>query len=1072
MDDEDHDRTERRDALERRLQSRRDRDRRLLVVIVIALAGLIAGKIALDLQTNDGAPAENRAGAPTEPTTRTRRSRRVNARARTLAAKRPDFVLEDGKLFWTDGKDARYRVVELISRGPFAIETSAGRLRLEEAVWQASTAGPTPELLGLIDRARHAGLPLADAIATQTDGPLHLKANEFRVLPGGVIRRDPTLGLGVSTDSRNAREHLLQAAARFIEGLDEAPIDEATRLATATLLDGLRQSGGNHFADLKPTVTRRLIRHGWLRHLGMPEAKTRALEGAVASALALRPTRGLKGPGGSFIRYTDAFGRKVEILTCAEGTWYTCQQPGAQWLGSVAQRSAVIQLPPGSDPLTGHQQPIAATLRLRGGAHVLASWKAGGTLETDEPLWQRYVSGKIGNRKNTPASLFPPHILISDIHGDAVQLVTAHGVVRPAADGSDAETQRFFDECALALPDAAHMDLVGEILYDYAWDTAEYDRPLLIGTETYNGDIHQTATQTLGTCCGGLYRGDCDDLACFFHALTTHQGRNAHVLSLPHHLANAYAEKESDGTWVVSVLHTGPPIEVRASTLDGALRKTYEHFDSHESIDLNALPISLRFGGDAVRERYLLPAEIFADRSYALGMVAVQAAYRFHTYLSGIETMIAIRDARKAPTAGDHREVAHLMRWANRYADAVVPFEKALEASKEPASRVDAALDLLTTLVKTGPRSRITALATRLEEDLIPAFEHAQRGRLLQPWLRLANALLASDHHKERGLGILANQARRSVEPSLGAIEELAARKGFNPRWLHYRGMPRHTTNATTYVNAALRGLRETRAEPSALTRGYRTVVERLVTRWFLKIAVRTTHGNARILTPYAALADFYETRLGDDAFAKLVADAGPPGVEDVQRAALPAGIGATPPPAALRIIHIAPGYRRTVWWRHFVAEGEAFDAGATKRGMYAELMAIDAAAQLGQAHHSDPTARLFVRLALAVLAGNPEALRPILAEVAARKDHRLRDRVAALMGAAARRHPVGRWRALLEVWADALDHAPHYFEVAWIAQRAELPAHAAAAARLAVARHPDRPAFVRELKHLGGSDK
>ena len=47
------------------------------------------------------------------------------------------------------------------------------------------------------------------------------------------------------------------------------------------------------------------------------------------------------------------------------------------------------------------------------------------------------------------------------------------------------------------MPDAGHMDLIGELLYDYAWDTAEYDRPLLVGTHEHNGDTHQTAAHLL-----------------------------------------------------------------------------------------------------------------------------------------------------------------------------------------------------------------------------------------------------------------------------------------------------------------------------------------------------------------------------------------------------------------------------------------------------------------------------------------------------------------------------------------------------------------------------------------------
>lgn len=1065
VDGEDQDRMARRTALEERLRVKRRRERKILVGCVLALLLVIAVKWAFEAGRRSS--PRRRPAAPQEADTPARSRVRIHggraARARKVAEEHPDFVLEGEQLVWTDGAARRYEVAEVQSRGLLVLRTEAGPLKVAPSAWREKNAGPPAVLTTLLAHARREEISLVGAVFHDDDfEPPHIRITPYRIVAGGTLRATTTAPTKGRARLLKDKRRLEAATQAYIQALQRAPLDEGTRTATADVIGAITRGSGNFFSSLAPHVTRRLIRHGWLRQVGAPEAETLALEQAVRAAARPIAMERMEGPGGSFTRYRDMFGRKLEVFETAEGTWYTCPQPRPQWLGFMPPRTVEVQLPPGGDPFGEVVEPIAARLRQFDG-----HWKKGGVLEIDAAAWQRTMQPRGGRHSHPPANLFPPHALLMSGFGDALLLVTAHGTVRPGRDPSPAERKRFFDEAATALPDVAHMDLIGEILYTYAWDTAEYDRPLLIGTEAFNGDIHQTADQTLETCCGGIYRGDCDDLACFYHALTTHQGRNAHVLSLPHHLANAYAEQREDGSWQVAVLHTGPPLLIRGRTLEAAIRKTYESFNSQESINLGGLPLSLRFGGDAVRQRYMLPFEIFGDARYARDLIEVQAAYRFHTYRTGIETMEAILARREAPTVADHRETAHLLTWANRDADATPHFEKGLAASTADAGRVEAALDLLGNLVTTKQPKRARALAGNLAEIWIPAFERSAGQRLLQPWIGLASALLADPAHHLLAMRILASSAEQRVGVSLSAIEEVAGRKGFDPRRLHYNGLPRHTTNVNRYVNLAVRAMSETRTATDGATLEFRQKVDAVLQRWFRTIAFRTLHANASVLGLYGSVASYYEGHVGPANLEAMVSKAGPPTSRDLLAARRPPPITATPAPQCLRMIRLAAGYHRARWWRGFGAAPDAFDAKATKAAIYAELAARDTATRRGLGHHSDPNEFVLAQLALAALAGDAKAARPLFAQAASRRDFRLDNALIDLLTIAAARHAPDAWMPLVEAWADEVGRTPDHFKLAWAAMRSDHPAHAQAAGRMAVARHPQREDFARELEHL-----
>lgn len=1062
MDEVDQVRARRREELQARLRTQKRRERLFLGGVVLALVLAIGIKVAVDLhgsRDETERAGHGDAGGASRVVIRGSRAERM----RRVADERADFVLEDDRLFWTDGAARRYEVAEVQRRGALVLRTEPGALKVDPEVWRGGQHGPPPALDAMVQHVLDAGQPMTGAVLVG-DGfmPLRIRSLGFQVVEGGLMGRDQGARSRGNAMRARASEQLQDATRAFLHALDDAPLDAGTRKATAEILRALPSKGGNFFSSLDPTITRRLIRHGWLRQVGSAADVTTMLEEAVEASVTPQPLERYAGPGGSWTRYEDVFGRELEVLVTSDGTWFSCPQPTPQWLGRAATRSVTVQLAPQGDPFADRIEPVAAHLEPYGGL-----WRRGGTLEVDAAAWQKAMKRRFGRQPNQPDNLFPPHMLLTNGYGDAVALVTQHGVVHPGRDASPAERKRFFDEAAKALPDVAHMDLVGEILYTYAWDTAEYDRPLLLGTEAYNGDIHQTADQTLQTCCGGIYRGDCDDLACFYHALTTHQGRNAHVMSLPHHLANAYAEQQPDGSWGVAVLHTGPPLWITARTLERAILKTYEHFESHESVDLGGLPFSLRFGEDAVRQRYMLPYEIFRDAEYARDLIEVQAAYRFHTYLTGIETMERILAKRKTTNAADHRETAHLLTWADRDADATPHFEQAFAAATTNASRVDAGLDWLGNLVDAGQHEAARTLAARLAKSIIPAFERELGHKLVQPWLRLARPLVHDDTLRSLGLALLAEHAAERVVPAFEAIEEVARRAGFDPRWLHYNGLPRSTTNVGGFVNLALIALGESQMGTDGVALEHRDTLDAMLRRWFDRIAFHTLHANASVLRLYGSLASYYEGTIGSKNLEKLVAKAGAASADDLRRARAPGRIQRAPSEFHLRMIKLTPGYHRARWWRGLVAEPADFDGKTTRRAIYAELAATDAAAQQGLGHHGDPNDILLARLALTFLDGRAKAATPILAEAAERRDPGLESAVVRLLTASAHRHAPEAWMALVTAWADTMGRTPDHLKLAWQVMRDDHPEHAVAAGRLALARHADRADFQRELAHL-----
>jgi hypothetical protein len=240
-------------------------------------------------------------------------------------------------------------------------------------------------------------------------------------------------------------------------------------------------------------------------------------------------------------------------------------------------------------------------------------------------------------------------------------------VVRPAGSGKPEDAQRFYREAAAALPNAEHLDLIGEYLLMYAYDSPDPRNPALIGTRTVSGDIHQTAAQTVATTAGGMMRGDCDDLSELDQEIAELQGRNAQMIGLPAHAALVWADPRPGGTWITYLLQTGQPLGFEAPTLPDGLELAYKSFGSGELFDRTKLEVLLRFSGENTRSSWYLSWRIFADPDYARTMIDVQRDWHFQTYQRAIVKMQELVAAGDEDPA-NYTELAGLYHYTGQYA--------------------------------------------------------------------------------------------------------------------------------------------------------------------------------------------------------------------------------------------------------------------------------------------------------------------------------------------------------------------------------------------------------------------
>lgn len=971
----------------------------------------------------------------------------------------PGVALADSSLLWTQGPHS-FPIVAVVGDRA-VLETPIGRIPAERAAF--SREGALQTLTGLIELARSAGVGAdsgsASGFSLQASPltGLRLASAGRLVVPEGLLERVPP-------PANAAAEQIarLNAAVRvLVAALPNSGVGPLGQQAVADLLALLPLAdGGRAIDEVEPSLARRLIRCGWLQGIPALAALTGAaeLEAAVRSVCALRPVGVYAGPGISLVRLTDAWGSGGWVFKTPTRTAYAMPSalPMYHWPAQDTLRDAVVVVEL-ADELTG----TAGAASLWHTRRRLVHWSAEEGLVADQQGWREVVPAR--DRRldsDIVEGYLPPHIVVRNLQGDVLEILSAGGSLRPPADASAEEAQRFLANAATVLPDAAALDLVGQYLFAYVYDSPDSTLPTLVGNKRVKGEIHQDSRETLATVAGGICRGDCDDLSELFAAVAALQGKLVQVISLPMHVAAAWAE-ERDGAWHTYVMQTGPTLEFVAESLPESLEQAFRSFDESASFDPNEIELTLRFSGENTRSSWLLGYRIFADAAYNRFMLDVCRDWHFQTYLQAFHKMQALIASGNHDTA-NYRELSALASRTGQFALAVDFQDKVLERIDDPRGRLTMNLELIRYAFEAKQNERAHQLARNILSQQLPALQdrmsEIEAARL---GLELADILLDGEA-TELARDCLAETVLPYIDGLQPAIVRYVNSANFDAgRWqneLVMRDLLRSSAFAGLRLLAEM-GSRALVDDPilRRLAQSAQVYIDQLLTV--------DAFGRADLLSRYAAAARFYECMLGEEQLRALVDQADWPTAADYDHRQRLGGLIQLP--SDLPWIKASVSYWYSLLAGLFGEEHQSVD-GPLAGQLFARLQAADAQARLLGLHSPNAENQLVLASLITALAQQDvQRLRDVLAEVKTRDDRSLREQCAAWLGLSARLLPLDWYGRVISVWTEVLDYKPKYFLIAWQAAMNEAPQHALLVAERAVARFPDDTTFAEELDFM-----
>jgi len=988
----------------------------------------------------------------------------------------PSLVERDGALWWDDGKGAAVKVVGTNNLGNAQVETATGVI----IVARKLIADGRLDALALLPRlAAHAkaaaltldGFELAEGIMTG----LHLhNRDDIKVLAEGVVRRTAA----VVADRRPEIERLNAARGRCVQAAAKTGLDALGRKAFDDVLERLPLGDSDRpfeFDEVRPTFARRLVRQGWLdqalkgQAAGLDTQVAADVRQAVTEVDGLKPTTVFEGSGLRLAEMRNAFSQGGWVLTTPTRSAYARALPAPMYAEGVpgAPLNLVVDLPAGVDPLVDAGRATAARIYhvTAQGTQLLARWSADAGFAADLVDWRKAVPERgRGIGRDTTRGFLPPHLLLVGMNGDIRSLITAHGVVSPPKDASDKEAERFFAEAAKALPDAPHLDLVGEHLFYYVYDSPDSRYPFLIGNKNVKGDIHQTAYQTLDTVTGGMFRGDCDDLSELYQTITERQGRIAHVVSLPRHAALAFAEKKDAG-WHTYILQTGQPLEFTADSLAESLKLAYLSFNEADNFDANGLGLLLRFSGENTRSSWRLSWRIFADADYARTMIDVQKDWHFQTYQRGITKMLALIAKGDTDTA-NYRELSGLYGFTGQYDLSVDYHRKALDATEDPESKLNATAELVMHLQEAKRHDQARTVALGMLDKQVPALRKQLGARSIQIGLELAG-ILAKGKSQDLALRALKElvfdpAGENSLPSQIGQLAELLDGKQLSKqRW---EQLDQLRNLMQMYVGTALLIVEEIgpKGQPGDDTL---RLVTRSVQDWLNGVGFHDIDEPEEILWRYATAGQFYGAVLGHDRLITMLEGVELPTKADTAHARRVGGLA--------QVGIDLPWIKLSVpFW--FARLGELFEKERTtldkeKALRFGRQLAQSAAAcqRLGLESNFLTHQTHLAALITALVAQDEPALRERLRYVKEKDDKRLRDDTAQWLGDCARFLPLDWYQTVIKAWKDELNYKPKYFWIAWRAALSGGAQHALLVAKAAAQEFIDDPSFTEEYQFM-----
>lgn len=964
----------------------------------------------------------------------------------------PEIVQENGTVHWKSGDSAVNVTAVDPASGDLVVDTGIGSLHVDRRLIEARCSTTLVALPELIKQAQAHGLTARTFVLQESHlvGPC-LHSPEVMVVPQGMLRRQAIAAVDRSPTVARVTEAIQKLRAALpTSRLDD--IGQRSVIGVLQRLDG--RDGGQALDEVWPSVARRIARHGWLRPWFPPELAEQARQ-AITAAEEMQPTIAFSGDGLRLEQVQDGFGHGGWIYHTPTHMRYDQTEIQPEYLGHLADLMVVVELPPGADPAHDADKAVAAWM-YRDHQEV-AAWTAAGGLICDHDRWKSAVAVRSAN---LVGGAMPPHIRISDLHGDVAGLAVTAGLLRPAADSSHAAAERFLDDAAHLLPDAAHLDLIGEYLFTYVYPSPDAQHPELIGNKQIKGNVQQTVWQTCGNVTGGIMRGDCADIAELYHAITSKQARNPVIIGLPEHAACAWAEQH-DHIWHVFVLQTGPPLEFTDATLPACLGKAYTSFDPSMAFDPNAVPLLLRFSGEVTRSSWQLSWRIFSDPKYASTMIEVQRDWHFQTYQRGI---VAVRDL---IAHGDHdnanfRELAGLSTFTGQYDLAADYHRQALDLVTDPVNHLTMSIELVSRLMDAGKVAEARTTAKEILKQL-PTMKAALGDSAQRISLDLVGACLNAEGGP--ALRDLAVQALRDpggadLEESITKLSSWLASNQFNREtWENDTSLRAVRGLISDYVEHAIAALTPVDGQhlPNDIDSQRLTSA---VQQWLNGFAFCDVEENSMVILRYATAGRWYACVLGQDELDRRLASAPLPDltIDHTHR------VG-----GAEQVEHDLPWIRASVpYWYGRLADLFRRDRATLDVKEVARLSAQLAEARIATARlgladsFSESRAELGIEIA-ALVAHDETTLRHMLHRVAEHNDKELRDDAAQWLGDSARFLEPTWYARVLLAWQEVVDYKPKYFWIAWRAALNHAPQQALMAAKLAAERFSDDTAFSEE---------
>ena len=980
---------------------------------------------------------------------------------------RPDLVPCGERLCWRASAGPEYPILRARERDWLELGTELGPLRSSWGLLAASNSDPLRDLPQMLANAKAAGLRADDLIFYEEElSGGYLVGPHLYVIREGVLREIGRADLAAKSrkEHARARERVERAVGALVESLPRAKLQPESRPAVASILAQITLEDTQTNLDYAPpSFVRRLVRFGWLSALGAPPALCEELRRAVIEAEKLRPVARYTSHDSTFELVEDAYGARVWTLATPRRVGYSLIAEAPAYYTNGKSTRLVVHLPIGADPLRDAARYQSA--ELYAGANRLAAWDPGHGLTADDATWRSAFPTKgEGVEWAALPDALPPHVLVTAPNGDVFALATRFGVVHPAHGGSESpeEAEAFYAEAARALPDAAHLDLIGEYLLIYAFDSPDPRNPALLGTRMVSGDIHQTAEQTLATTTGGLMRGDCDDLSELDQEIAERQGRNAQMIGLPAHAALAWAEKQPDGSWLTYILQTGQPLAFPGATLPDSLELTYKSFGSSELFDRTKLEILLRFSGENTRSSWYLSWRIFADPDYARTMIDVQRDWHFQTYQRAIVKMTDLVAAGDQDPA-NYTELAGLYHYTGQYQLAADALSEAIARTDPGQTRVSMEIDRVVALASADKKDDARALARELREHEIPELEDKMGLRLAEAKLSLADAVVVENCDLALALDILANDVTPETSDAIDTLVQTLKKKNIDMESWRLQTEPVRD-RLRWYVSSSIALLFATR-EGELADSAARAVLTGTSLRWVKELGFRELDPAESPLSRYAVLGRLLEaTSDPNQVLARIEAAPLPadPKIDHAQRSDGPEQLARD-----FSFIRISPAFWSSELAALFAKEKKALDPARVVDLARRAAQARDEADSLGLDHRSFEQELREIRLVTALVSGDEPKLRAELRDIKQENDRRIRMNAASWIATVARFQTVPRFARIVEIWREEVDYKPMWFWIAWNAALAGATDHALLVARTAAREFRDDRAFVEEYQFM-----